>query len=102
MSILFLCGTCMLVMLTCPIYSSYLLLINKKLICKLNSFLSETLWKSFPKGYLTEEEFVAKFHESEMFGKDNNFSPAKHLFSLIDQNKSGMLWAFSYFYIDLD
>lgn len=57
--------------------------------------LLEELWNYFPKGYLTEEEFLAKFHESEIFGKDSNFSPAKHLFSIIDRDKSGMSYTYS-------
>ncbi|UJR12578.1 hypothetical protein I4U23_016754 [Adineta vaga] len=56
----------------------------------------DLLWMNYPKGYMTEEEFVAKFHESQTFGKDTNFSPAKQLFSVIDQNKSGMVDLFEY------
>ena len=61
--------------------------------------LLEKLWQRFPNGYLTEDEFSANFYESKLFGsKNKKFYPAKHLFAIIDRNKSGI---FIHLYVTL-
>ncbi|CAF1274561.1 unnamed protein product [Rotaria magnacalcarata] len=52
--------------------------------------------KKFPNGFLTEEEFTARFHESELWGKQNKFSPSKHLFAVADRNNSGTVDLYEY------
>lgn len=53
-------------------------------------FLSEILKKNFPDGFVHESLFRQLFQDIEPFTNSKRFHPAKVIFEIADQNKSGV------------